>query len=555
MISTPASREELLLKLVRIPSVTCSAAENDAAVFVHGHLSGLDYFRENPSHLLMVPTPLEGDMRPLHTVTARIMARKSTGKTAVLIAHYDVVDVGVYEELRPWAFEPDELAKRLAAGELDDRVRRDLASGDFIFGRGTMDMKCGLAVAMELLRDYDHDRDLFDINIILLAVPDEENTACGMRGAAKYLAELQREEGLEYLAGIDIEPSEPGLPDARNQLIFMGTLGKLLPTFYCRGLAAHVGNYYHGLSAALLSSRIVCSAEGAPELADPHNGACQPSWICLNHRILTEGYSVTVPERALAYFNCFATTKTPAIVMEEMRAIAEKAAEQTIAQLRASHTAIAEMGYAPEMNENLSVRVVSFGEIFDMAAALYGGGADALSGHVSDFLADLPAGDMRDRGVGVLEELIRLSGIEPPFIAVGFLPPYNPQKTSLDGKPGSDALVRVAGRVVGEARDRFGVAVDIVELFAGLSDMSYLGFGGSMDDVRPLMENCPGWGDLFSVPIEEMMQIDMPVMNLGPCGYDAHRKTERVDRKYSLDVLPELLVFALKALSEEHEEQ
>ena len=553
MISTPQSREELLLQLVAIPSVTESPEENDAAVFVMDHLSKLSYFRENPSHLVMLSTPLEGDEeRPLHAVFARMMAEKPTKKTVVFIAHYDVVSPRCYGDLEPWAYNPQELAKRFNADELPGRVREHLLSGDYIFGRGVMDMKCGLALELELLRDYDSDRELFDLNIIVIAVPDEENTASGMRGAAKYLAELKRSEGLEYIAGIDTEASDPGLPDAPNQLIFAGTMGKLLPTFYCKGLEAHVGNYYRGFSATLLSSHIVCIAEGAAELADPHKGICQPSWICLEHNMLSDGYSVTVPNRSLVYFNSFVTTKTPADLMDEMVWVAERAVTQATEQLKKSHKAISAMGYYSAMNKYINTRVLTFADIFNAAAELFEGGAPALNIHVEEFTRALPPIDMRERGLAVLEELISLSQMKGPFVAVGFLPPYLPQKTLYNGLPESNKLLAVADRVIAEAKERFGVTIDMAGYYAGLSDLSYMGFFAGLEDVRPLMENCPAWGTLYSVPIEEMIEIDMPVINIGPCGYDAHRKYERLERKYSLETLPHLLVYMLKALSEEH---
>lgn len=551
MVSTPKSREALTVKLVNIPSVTASPRENDAAEFVRAHLSRLDYFKKNPAHLTMIPTPLEGDARPLFTVAARMMAEGPTDKTVVFVAHYDVVDAGVYGELQPWAFDPEALASRFKAEDFTARVREDFLSGDYLFGRGVMDMKCGLALEMELLRDYSDDRGMFDVNVIMLAVPDEENTNCGMRGAAKHLAELKRSEGLEYIAGLDTEPSDPGLPDAATPLIFLGSMGKLLPAFYCAGMEAHVGNYYRGLSATLLSSRVVCEAEGSPELADPRGGTCQPSWICLCHKTLAEGYFVTVPSRSVAYFNAFTTTKTPAAVMEEMRMIAVRAIDGTAEQLKRSHDAISKMGYEPPRRDFSGARTVSFEEIYDLAAARLAGGAAELDGRVRDLLRALPGGDMRDRGIRVLEELISVSEIAPPFIAVGFLPPYLPAVTSRSGRPKAEAAVRAASRVAAEARDRHGVEVGFAEYFAGLCDLSYMGFDGARGDMVLIAENCPGWGELYSVPIDDLLEINMPVLNIGPCGYDAHLATERVCRGYSFDVLPELLVYAVRALSEE----
>lgn len=559
MISTPSSREALLRELVRIPSVTGSDREDEAARFVHERLSKLEYYKKNPSHLAMLPVENSGGGLT-HTVAARMSASRETKKTVVMIAHYDVVDTSAYGDLAPWAFDPDGLALRLAeklregSGGISARAAEDLASGNFIFGRGVMDMKCGLALEMELLRDFDADRELLGVNLIVLIVPDEENTGAGIREGARYLAGLAREEGLAYIAGIDTEPSEPGMPDAETQLVFLGSLGKLLPAFYCRGIESHVGNYYRGISAALMSAHIVTRAEAAPELADPHRGMCQPSWICLRHATLEEGYSVTVPNRSIAYFNCFDTTKTPSDVLAEMRAVARGAASSTLEQLRSSRAAIAKMGYAPGaegLRAGQEIGVLSFGEIADRAAEHFDGGAAALREHVARFLREARIPDLRDAGYAALEETLRFAGVEPPFVAYGFLPPYNPPVTSMDGRAKSGVVVRAVERVAAEARARHDVEIGTVEFFAGLSDMSFMGYSGDLRDAAPFEKNCPGWGVTFDVPFAEMAEIDMPVMNLGPCGYDAHKKTERLEKKYSLEILPALLLTALRALSEE----
>jgi len=50
--------------------------------------------------------------------------------------------------------------------------------------------------------------------------------------------------------------------------------------------------------------------------------------------------------------------------------------------------------------------------------------------------------------------------------------------------------------------------------------------------------------------MKEMQSLGLPVINLGPSGEDAHKKTERLRLGYSLDILPELLRYAVKKISE-----
>ena len=80
-------------------------------------------------------------------------------------------------------------------------------------------------------------------------------------------------------------------------------------------------------------------------LADPLHGVCEPSWICLDMKVLRENYSVTVPDRAYAYFNCFTTGNTPEKVMNQMKGLASRALAETSAQLAESCEALTEMGF------------------------------------------------------------------------------------------------------------------------------------------------------------------------------------------------------------------
>jgi arginine utilization protein RocB len=47
-----------------------------------------------------------------------------------------------------------------------------------------------------------------------------------------------------------------------------------------------------------------------------------------------------------------------------------------------------------------------------------------------------------------------------------------------------------------------------------------------------------------------MQSLGLPVINLGPSGEDAHKMTERLRLGYSLDILPELLRYAINKISE-----
>lgn len=551
MKATPETREKLLRDLLQIPCITASPDEDLGAQFIHKHLSALPYFKEHPEDLVILDTPLEGDPRPLHSIIARVRPARPSKKAVLLIGHFDVVEISMYGDVRECAFNPDELAKRLDRALLSPEALADLDSGDYIFGRGSMDMKAGLSIEMELLREFSENRELYDLNLIFAAVADEENASAGMRGAAPYLAELQEREGLEYLAVINTEPSEPGRPQAKNPVLFVGTVGKLMPAFLCAGFESHVGNYYAGLNATLISSNIVSLAEGNPELADP-GGAATPSWICLDHKILRDGYSVTVPNRAAAYFNCFATGKSPDVVLREMLSIAKKAALLTASQIEYSAKEMRGMGYeGPVTPWKIAVR--TFEEIHAAAVAKQGGAA-AVSAHIKAFLrrreesATPGSSDLRDLAIAVWQEIFTLSGLSGPMIIVGFLPPYYPPRRAHGNTKVHAAMLRAAAAVIAKAKDDYNITIEQADLFMGLCDLSYFGFQGDEQELTALTENMPGWKQVYSIPVEALLKLDVPIMNLGVKGYDAHKMTERLEKDYSLRILPELIHYLIARL-------
>lgn len=529
-------RESLLSmikELVAIPSVTESAEESAPGERLFERLAELPYFKANPRHLRLVETPLEGSLYELKSLVARVDAAAKTARTVLLIGHYDVVDTKCYGDIAEHAFDPDRLAEIFGA------------DAGTLYGRGVMDMKCGDAIETALIEEFASDRGLFDVNLVMALVGDEENSSAGMRGVLPVIAEMQA-EGLDFLAALNTEPGEAGKSGLVGPMIFLGTLGKLMPGFYIRGRDAHVGNCYNGFSALLAASRLVSYAEGNPYLADPLHGVCQPSWICLDMKALRDLYSVTVPDKAYAYFNCFTTNNTPALVMEQMRGIAAYALRQSAEQLTASYRALLALGYEGAAFEPAEPAVYTLAELKELARARQG---ESFDEELRRCVETLPPGDMRARGIKCVDFIADRSGVEGPYIVCFFLPPWLPVRTDLTDDPRDRAAVEAARAVEAECAAKYGLKMTEAELFAGLCDLSYVGAKLSDGDVRAFSENMPGWGVIYNIPLKEMQGLGIPVINLGPSGQSPHKKEERLHLAYSLDVLPELLKTAVRELS------
>ena len=130
---------DLLMELVGIPSVSCTPAEAEAGRFIHSRLGELPYFRDHPGNLQLLPVP--GDPFGREVVMAFVEAVPTVKGTVVLTGHYDVVGAEDFGSLEDLAFSPLEYTSALKERGLDGEAGEDLKSGDYLFGRGVMDMK------------------------------------------------------------------------------------------------------------------------------------------------------------------------------------------------------------------------------------------------------------------------------------------------------------------------------------------------------------------------------------------------------------------------------
>ena len=530
---------ELLVDLVSVPSISCSQAEVEMGRHIMSRLSELEYFRDHPDSLRLEAVPDDPSGRGV--VLALVEANPPTPDTVILAGHYDVVDTDDFGPLEDLAFSPLEYTAALAEKGLEGEAGDDLRSGDYLFGRGVMDMKSGLATAMALLAEASAGG-LFRTNLLFIAVPDEEVGSAGMRAAVPMLARMQENRGLRYLGAIMTEPPSAGAPDAEDEVISLGSVGKLMPFFYCVGMGSHVGQYFDGFSASLLASHCSLLVEGNPALTDSAREETAPPPSCLFMRDLRNGYSVTLPDRAALFFNMMTLRRTPSDVIKEMKAIAEKAFRNAIEQLEES---AAELGRKSPV---ITPAVVTFGEF--ASSTMESLGEDIKERIRKTVKAMDPLMDDRLRSLALITEMLAWTGHPAPMIITGFLPPYYPHRENAGESAGDLRARKVAQRVVEIARKNHGVAMSIREFFQGICDLSYLGFQGSAFDVFCMAANTPGWGSIYRIALKEMMGLDVPVLNLGPSGKDPHKPTERLCLSYSLEVFPELLREAVKAFGE-----
>ncbi|MDR2180361.1 MAG: M20/M25/M40 family metallo-hydrolase [Synergistaceae bacterium] len=506
---------DLMLELVAIPSITGSeGGENECARFIRDRLSRCGYFKQNPDDLRLIA--LENDPWERHFLGALLRSARPSKKTIILMGHFDVVDTDVCGSLRSWAFDPEEYTRRMGGLDLPEEARKDLDSGGYLFGRGVADMKTGLALNICLLEDYAARREELEFNVLLLAVPDEEGDSAGMRGAISFLSRL-KEESLDFLACVDTEPAFEG----NSPALYYGTIGKIMPMYLCVGKETHGGEYYEGLNSTLVASYLNISLDGGKDTIETLGSETFQPQCCLRMRDLRTRYAVTLPERTFLYYNCLTVKKTPAGILAEMKGKAESAMSSAL-----SH--VGRRDWKP--------RVLTVEEVLDRAARILGGREKLFA----ELLPQVGAKDERERNVEFLSLALDAAGEKGPLVVVGFVPPFYPPRRNR-GESAHERAVRHSASIAEEALKRRGFDLKKIEIFQGITDLSFTGFQGKVEELASLAANTPLWGRGYDLPLPELQKIDIPGVIFGPIGKDAHKITERVELNYSFNVLPSIL--------------
>ncbi|NRD80078.1 M20/M25/M40 family metallo-hydrolase [Bacillus sp. BRMEA1] len=526
---TPEELRELLCELVSWKSMTLTNGEREFPLKIYRKLKELTYYQSFPHHLRLYDADL--DRRFLTALYKHPKAED----TIVLISHFDTVNTEEYGELEEFAYQPELLTKRLLEKieELPVDAQKDLRSGEYLFGRGTMDMKMGLVMHMGLLEKAAIEN--WPINLLLLSVPDEEVNSAGMRAAVPKLLELRKEFELSYSLFLNGEPVFALEPGDQHYYVYSGSIGKIMPAALFYGKETHVGEPLSGITAPFIASFLTQRMEWNVELQEMVMGEKTPLPVTLQQKDLRMEYSVQTPYRSSALYNVFLMNRNS----EEIMNIFEKIALEAARACNQVYKAICDGQNTKPVGE---VRVVRYEELKKFAIGKLG--QDAVE-EIKWTIQSNMTWDDREKSIRMADALLIQCQELAPAIIILYAPPYYPSVNS-----SNEVLVQnCIDYVRKQAQMKFGLPVKQVHYFNGISDLSYVNYLDTGEEWTVFSENTPIWGAGYKIPFDEMAELKAPVLNIGPFGKDAHKRTERLHIKSAFHEVPLLVEEMIKMMA------
>ncbi|WP_312908538.1 M20/M25/M40 family metallo-hydrolase [Tissierella praeacuta] len=532
--------EQIAIELTKELSVVETLGELDSVQKIYNIFLEMDYYKENPNHIKFVD--IVKDKLGRKSVLAILKGKKGNSKkTVLMIGHTDTVGISDYGSLKEYANRPYELTEKFKeiAPTLPEEVRKDLESGDYLFGRGIFDMKTGDAIIIALMEHISKNIEDFEGNLIYAAVCDEEGNSGGMLSVIPELVKIQEKEGFEYLALLDTDYMTSEFEGDENKYVYIGTVGKLMPSFYVVGKETHVGESFKGIDPNQIASSITNRINLNADFCDVAEGEVSLPPITLKQRDLKPEYSVQIAKTSTLFFNYATHCSTPDEVLVKMKDAATEAFQSTIDNLNIQYERFCKLSGREYKKLPWKARVLTYEELYTKVKSEMGNELNKRIEKVTEEMLKDESIDQRDFSLKLVEEVHSLWSDREPVVIVYYTPPYYPHIYIEGNVPKEKALLNAVADAVSTTKSDYKLVYK--KFFPYISDLSYGAAPKDPKIIAALKNNMPGFGTKYDLPLEDMQKLDLPVLDIGPFGKDAHKFTERIEKKYSFEVAPQLV--------------
>ncbi|KXZ22888.1 peptidase M20 [Bacillus nakamurai] len=532
----PGEKIEAITKsLVQLNSINGTLGEGKKADFIKDMVKSFPYFQENPSHVWEQAIPEDPYGRK--NIFAFIEGNGKSRNTIIYHAHLDTVGIEDFGPLKDIAFDSDRLAEYFSNYEFDQDVQRDARSGEWMFGRGSVDMQSGIAVHLANLLHFSERRDQLPGHILFMSNPDEESQHSGILTSIPELKRLKQEKQINYLAAINTDFITPLFDGDTTRYIYMGAAGKLLPCFAIYGREVHVGDTLAGIDPNLIASEITRRIHNNIHMAENIEGELVLPPSCLYQRDNKEAYNVQTAVSSYLYFNYFIYEKTAKEVMDQLTVVAADACRETEQKLSDYYDEYCDRTSLPKKDLSWNIQVYS---LEDYLRRLKSRGIDPEQ-CIEQAFKTYEHLELRMRCFKAVEELQKLDPEQGAKVILFYAPPYLPHNYLKEESTRDRLLQNVIKEAVEKTAASTGETFAFKKFFPYLADGSFLSLHETDAEISAFTDNFPGWDVIGTIPFKEIRELNIPSVNIGVYGKDGHKWTERVYKPYTFHVLPELI--------------
>ncbi|WP_010098417.1 M20/M25/M40 family metallo-hydrolase [Ornithinibacillus scapharcae] len=526
-------------QLVSIRSIVNTEGESIFAHSLYTMINSYPYFQANPDHVVIEKTL--NDEKDRYNVLAFVKGTKgNSNRTVIIMGHMDTVGVDDFNQQEDYAFMPDEWMDFLQKQEIPEAAKKNLNPDEWLFGRGALDMKSGLASNLFLLSYFSEHPEELDGNIVFIAECDEEDGSHGILSAVTTLNRWKEEHGFDYVSAINADFVSPLYEGDPNRYIYKGTVGKLLPAFYITGAETHVGSAFEGLDPNFIAAELTRQISYNSALSNVAQGEYTIPPIALKQMDLKTEYTVQTALGAYVYYNFFIHSWTPKEALNILKEQAEIAFRGALDLYKKRYKAFTELSGDTYSEVSWKPRVLLFEEMDEMLIQTHGKVyVESMEAYKQTLLHD-DSLDIRMFALRVVEEAWKWMEDKSPAIILFYSSLYYPRIEISGETENEQVLIKALDVAVEKIQANYQQPIKVKNFFPFISDMSFMGLSDDDVAIQAVKDNNPAWGTKHSVNYEAIRELNVPVINIGPYGMGAHKKLERVEIQYSMEIVPNL---------------
>jgi arginine utilization protein RocB len=184
-------------------------------------------------------------------------------------------------------------------------------------------------------------------------------------------------------------------------------------------------------------------------------------------------------------------------------------------------------------------RTISYQELYSEVKKEIGPELDNMVKTYAEEIAKDDKCDLRDKTLKIVQYVHSLWSDKNPVLIIYLTPPYYPHIYVEGTRPLEKNLIDAVNYAVSTTKSDYNLVQK--KFLPCISDLSYASAPKDTEGVVALKENMPGFSIIYDLPLDEMQELSLPVADIGSYGKDAHQFTERVETKYTFEILPEIL--------------